>query len=233
MTLESQRLLVRIYHAEISAWEGEADSLAALLSPEEIDRSRRFARPELVLRYVVAHGLLRLVLSRETGVPLTALRLISGPAGKPVLAPEHPPLAFNLSHSEDHVVIGTSSANIGVDIEAIRPLPDEEAVAGVMMTAGEYARWQVLQSEERLRYFYWVWTIKEACVKESGEGLAIEPRSLETGTDGQVRGAGRSWHAVKLDAGPECAAAVALRDGPFEVSQERFHPPLSAAAART
>jgi 4'-phosphopantetheinyl transferase len=86
-----------------------------------------------------------------------------------------PALQFNVSHSGKLVLLAFhSSREVGVDVEAVRPDQDWEAVALRMLPAGEYRRLASLNPKDRLTAFFQAWTRREAAVKAAGRGFVDE-----------------------------------------------------------
>src|SRR5262245_52489534 len=103
---------------------GCADLAAVLsiLSEDERRRADLFAREELRRRYAVGHAHLRRILSRYLAVPPEQIELRAGTHGKPFVPGA--PLGFNLSHSRGLGLCAIAPGDVGVDVEAIRPLRD-------------------------------------------------------------------------------------------------------------
>ncbi len=157
------------------------------LSPSEEARSRRFVFARDRLRYVAAHRALRAILQREAGLA-GAEEFVLGPHGKPALA-RAAAVSFNLSHSDRWAVVAlTAGAEIGVDVEVLRPMNDLEALAQQNFGATELRE---LAAENdpgcRLASFFRGWTRKEACLKAIGSGLTIEPASFQVGLGEETR----------------------------------------------
>lgn len=72
----------------------------------------------------------------------------------------------SLSHSDGHALWGVSAqhSQIGVDLERIRPV-DEPALAELVTHEDEMSLLLALQGQARTRFFYRLWTLKEALVK--------------------------------------------------------------------
>lgn len=95
------------------------------------------------------------------------------PGGKPYF-PARPHLHFNLSHSGDWALCALAERPVGCDIELVRPrrkdfpayVLDERELGWFR---GRGSRWED---------FYTLWTLKEARVKCTGEGLRRKPRSI-------------------------------------------------------
>jgi 4'-phosphopantetheinyl transferase len=123
-------------------------------------------------RYVAAHGLLRHILAGYAGLAPSEMRVERAPEGKPRLL--HPrDLRFNLSHSEGIGVVAVALAReVGIDIEAVRPLDDLESLVGTCFSAVERTQFAALPEPSRLLAFFEAWTRKEAFLKALGEGLS-------------------------------------------------------------
>ena len=96
------------------------------------------------------------------------------PAGKPYL-PSHPGFHYNFSDSGDYLVLAVSPKHeIGVDLQKLTPVR-----AGVIPMAERFFHPEDLallrnakDAEEQLKLFFRIWTIKEAYLKCTGEGLS-------------------------------------------------------------
>ena len=146
----------------------------AVLSDEERQRARRFAFDRDRQRFIIARGLLRELLAARLGVRPEAVGLEYGVYGKPVLAPRFAAsgLRFNVSHCDDVAVYAFSSAgDIGVDVEAVRPMPDADDLAARFFSGRENAAYLALDPRERALGFFQCWTRKEAFIKALGHGM--------------------------------------------------------------
>lgn len=143
----------------------------ALLSEEERCRCWRFQSDALRNRFVVVHGVLRLLLGHYLNLPPQRITFVSNSYGK--LALDRAGLQFNLSYSQHLALLGfTRNGAIGVDIERIQPIDEMEAIAALCFSPDEQRVWHQLQPAERLHVFYGIWTRKEAVIKALGMGLS-------------------------------------------------------------
>lgn len=151
---------------------------ATCLIVEERRRADRFARERDRRRFVAARGHLRRLLSSRIGLPPSDIELEYGPHGKPRLSRRMPrqELRFSVSRSEDVAVVALSlSGDIGVDIEALRPVPEADAIASLCFSAPDYASYLALPPESRMSGFLERWTRLEALCKAEGCGLGLPP----------------------------------------------------------
>ena len=174
---------------EVHLWFGTLDpapdvvrELTAMLSPDEEERARRFRYETLRRRFRVGRGVLRLLLGAYTRRPPSRLAFSYGPGGKPFLddSPGAPPLHFNLGHSDAGWLLGvTRLGRIGVDLERLRPRRDVDELVEAHFAPQEIATFRGVDAADRTRAFLEGWTRKEAFLKASGEGLAVELDSFD------------------------------------------------------
>ena len=89
-----------------------------------------------------------------------------GEHGKPSIV-GHPEVYFNMSHCKEAAICVLSDKPVGVDIESIRRY--SESLARYTMNDAEMA--QIERAERREVEFVRLWTLKEAVLKLSGEGI--------------------------------------------------------------
>lgn len=154
------------------------------LSPDERDRADRFRQPRDRDRFVRGRGFLRRTLARRLGRDPGALALAVGPGGKPRLPDGGP--AFSLSHSGGLAALAVSEAHeVGLDIECLAPQP---ALAGdltglIALCFGPDEAAAIGAAPAPRRALLAFWTAKEARMKLTGEGLALDPRAIALAHD--------------------------------------------------
>lgn len=168
---------------EIHVWcfplDGSAlpvTALAALLSADERDRAARFHFEKDRSHYVIAHAVLRQLLSRYTQHAPEQFQFDIGPNGKPSLPTAYggDRLQFNLSHSHNRALCAVANhRDLGVDLEWIRPLDDLEKIVDKFFSQSEREQLFQLEANLRLTAFYHCWTRKEAYIKACGAGLSL------------------------------------------------------------
>ena len=164
---------IHLWHIQFSELENQEKSLLLLLSPDEIARADRFRFPIHRLRFILARGILRKILSFYTGIPPAELGFSYGPRGKPYLKDNKLNLQFNVSHSDDLAVYGfTLGHELGVDIEKISPT-FKAGVAKRFFSEAENQALSALPEAVRAQAFYRIWAGKEAIIKAVGEGLYV------------------------------------------------------------
>jgi 4'-phosphopantetheinyl transferase len=170
-------------HDEVHVWCAELDQtdykmhdLQQILDGNERARAARFYFKRDRDHFIVAHGLLRIILSRYLNIEPANLRFCYSPYGKPILAEEFDAarLRFNLSHSHGLVLYAvTRGREIGIDIEYIRRDLAFERIAERFFSSREVAALHVVPTGRKVDAFFNCWTRKEAYIKARGEGLSL------------------------------------------------------------
>jgi 4'-phosphopantetheinyl transferase len=201
---------------EIHVWRSQLDAPDLILSrflshltAEEVERAERFVFPVDRNRFITGRGLLRELLARYLELAPEAIPIKKYSHGKPFLEPQmaFSDVFFNISHSQGAALLAfSSSGQLGIDIEKIRPDFGTEEIAERYFSLAELQELRALPPELQAEGFFHCWTRKEACVKASGEGLRIPLDSFSvTLTPGQpaiLKGAELSgWSLYSIDPG--------------------------------
>ncbi len=205
-------------------------TLAETLSGEERDRAARFHFDRDRHRFQVARGALRHLLGRYLAVDPRRVEIRLLPGGKPILGTgDDVPLRFNVSHSGPLALIALARGReVGVDLEAERPLSDMTSLAESTFSPVEVAAWRALAPADRPAAFFQAWTRKEAFLKATGEGLlrALDSFDVALGPGEPARllrvegppGELERWRLVALDVPRGYHAALAIEGEPDHVS---------------
>lgn len=153
------------------------------LSPSELRRALRFARERDRRRYIVSRARLRELLSERLGAAPEAIPLVAAAQGKLELgSPYAGGWCFNLAHCEDLAVyVFARQRAVGVDVEALRPLPEADAIAELAFSPGEKRAYEALPPHEKVPGFFACWTRMEAIAKGLGCGLTVPFGEIEPG----------------------------------------------------
>lgn len=175
---------VRIEVAECDL-DSDADialeDAAELLDDGERARADGFVFRRDRERFTRAHGHLRRRLGLRLGAAPREVRIVAPEGRKPYLAAGD--IRFNLSHSGRRAVVAiTGDAEIGVDLELIDRMDrlgeQLDGLADFCLTGREREALSSTPAAGRVRRFLSYWTAKEARMKLTGEGMALEPRSI-------------------------------------------------------
>lgn len=164
---------MHLWCAPLDLREEARARLKALLSSDEKWRLSRFRFERDRRRFLVRHGLLRLILSAYTRMPASRHVFQYGIRGKPALRDSlGRTFHFNMAHSEERFLLGlTRIGPVGTDIEFLRPLAEMDSLVRQHFSPSETATFHSLRPSARVQAFFSCWTRKEAFVKALGEGL--------------------------------------------------------------
>ena len=151
-------------------------SLRHTLTADECQRAERYVFEKDRTHFVVARGLLRVLLGRYLRQDPQHLRFTYGPHGKPALATDTGgmSLRFNVSHSHGLALYAiTRGREVGVDVERIRPEVAQEKIAERFFSPREVTVLRALPTPLQAPAFFACWTRKEAYIKAKGDGLSL------------------------------------------------------------
>ena len=172
-------------HDAIWLWYLEGDEIASLakdvearrvVSEGEWARRGRLRVEEDGSRFLASRILLRSMLALFTGEPPGAFAIEATETGRPEIT--HPPsavgLRFSITHTRGMVACLLSGRpEVGVDAEFHDPGTDLLGIATRFFARREAEFLEGLSGVDRQRAFFDLWTLKEAYVKATGEGLGI------------------------------------------------------------
>jgi 4'-phosphopantetheinyl transferase len=217
----ARRMSVRLAPDVAQVWCLRPETLPpggeALLDSAERAQLGRLAYARDRELYRAAHLLLRHALSAAGGLPPEAWRFVRPAQGKPRLAPGFAGPAFNLSHTPGLVAcVLCAGGEVGIDAEHDRGGAAPLELAPRVLTPGEQAALQALPAAERAAAFFGLWTLKEATMKATGQGAALDPATLRAALDPpDVAGQpGLGWRFAAWRPTPRHHLAVALRGAP-------------------
>ena len=118
-----------------------------------------------------AYALLASLLMEKEKISLPPMARQEG--GKPWF-PDAPHLHFSVSHSGGLALCALSHREVGADIEVVRPR--RERLPAYALSGEELAWYQA--HDGGWERFYTLWTLKEAKVKCTGQGLKLPPRDI-------------------------------------------------------
>lgn len=205
---------------------------------DESERSRhaRFLSADAADQFLVGRGLLRRALSRCASLAPPDWRFELSDFGKPRVAASHrlDGLAFNVSHTRGMVACAVGQdCDIGLDVERLAK-PYTPEIAERFFTPSEAAAIAAAPPELRADRFLKTWTLKEAVVKATGQGLSCPLSAFDVRIDdnppqvefsAQMPEVPERWKLFVPRIADEFHVAIAVRS-PFDrdviLSVERF-----------
>lgn len=187
------------------------------LTAEEIARAERYLREAERLQFALSRQALRRILSGYLGIPPESVAFAAAERGKPEVLIEGAAPAFNLSHSGRWTLLAfRKDKRIGIDVErenAERAAPE---VAARYFSAAEIARMNGIPENRRMAAFFQLWTLKEAYLKATGEGIAgglgtfsVHWVEKEKKFTLEATQSGETWNLSSLAPAPGYRAALA------------------------
>lgn len=218
---------------ELRVWLLRVDALSErdfapllpVLDKGEKARLVRFVHARNRIEFAAAHALTRLALARVLSAPPASLSFVDGSNGKPSaqLYGRLVPVSFNLSHANGMVgvaVLAQPDVLVGFDLERFDRRIELE-IADRYFRPEEVSWLMGLAPSERPRGFLRLWTLKEALIKATGQGLSREldsfwfdvfPPRLHFVSDGEPEEPWRFEQRI-IDDAFVAAAGLRLVDG--------------------
>ena len=164
--------MIEIYAAKLpKKIENEQfDKLILCLPEVKQKRIKRFKYFQDSLRTLLAEILIRSIIQKRIKGKNEELIFNTNRYGKPFLE-NIDNLYFNEAHSEEWVVCAVDCEPIGIDIELIKQI--DFSIAERFFSKEEYKDLMSKDENEKLLYFFDLWTLKESYIKAVGKGLSI------------------------------------------------------------
>ena len=130
-------------------------------------------------------------------------------------------LCFNVSHSHNLAVYAIAlNRSVGIDLEYLRQIPNVQQLAKRFFSPDESTIINTLDKEQQEEFFFRVWTIKEAYLKATGEGLAGLPNIAVSFTQENAINLYQTqdnillnayWFCTELKPAPDYAGALVVQ----------------------
>lgn len=144
----------------------EYEKYLEFVSEERQKRIMRFRFEKDKIISLCAGLLTRYSLGKTLNTDPKTLRFEREKNGKPYSA-DFENIHFSLSHSGNLIVLAVDNCRIGADTEIVKK--SKENIAKSFFTNNEYK--YIINSENPTKSFYMIWTMKEAFLKMTGDGL--------------------------------------------------------------
>ncbi len=196
----------------------------SMLDRDELARADRYHFAADRNIYTAAHALARFMLSEATGLSTDAWRYTAGEFGKPALAADLSKwnLRYNISHTRGLAACAIAAHDIGLDVERSDPTID----LGIARDYFAPEEIRILNSTARSqqhKIFFRFWSLKEAFIKATGEGLSrpldsfsfsLDPLGIAFHPERNARPSAddpAEWRFWELHPANDCAGALAVR----------------------
>lgn len=157
------------------------DAAASCLSAAEEDRAARFRLPDQRHTWRAGRCWVRHQLGEALGIAPVSIVFETDGRGRPRVAGAPRGFDCNWSHSGPWIALAIGGHGpVGIDIEVVRPDFPVHDVETTVCTPAECAALAAPgQNPSRTRLFFRLWTAKEALMKATGLGAALDPSVIE------------------------------------------------------
>ena len=160
--------------------------LFAGLDDDERARAETFRRDVHRRRFIRRRWWRRQVIAALADVPAATVHISHDRLGQPSITTPATLRGWHIStsHSDVLAVLAVSrSRPVGIDVALHDPRHVTDEAARTFLADAEYDDWLALPEPQRMGAFYRSWTRKEAALKVTGTGFAIEPRLVNVRCD--------------------------------------------------
>jgi 4'-phosphopantetheinyl transferase len=170
-TASTPRAGVDLWFLDLSEFAHKSHAeFSSFVSSDELSRANQFKNSSA--QFIATRLLLRNVLAHYTGLSAQEIVFERREHGKPFLGNAPVPIYFNLSHCNTLAVLAVSAyGEIGVDIETTHKR-NYLKIAKRYFHGNELQYLQNCSEAGREILFYKLWTLKEAFLKATGNGIA-------------------------------------------------------------
>ncbi|MFI5218626.1 MAG: 4'-phosphopantetheinyl transferase family protein [Bacteroidia bacterium] len=172
---------IHVWLVEVTNENNILSTLREIFNADENKRTDRFAFEKDRNQFITAHGSLRKILSKYLSVETGQIQFRKTGNKKPYILFPPASLKFNISHSENKILIAVSDNEIGVDIEKIKPGLEYNGLVKNYFSIKEQQI--ILNSKMPGEAFYKLWTRKEAVLKANGMGISDDLKNIEVCSD--------------------------------------------------
>lgn len=224
---------VHIWRANLDLPADLLAHLAVNLSLDERHRADKFYFDRDKNVFIACRGLLRIILSHYLNLKPNQLHFTYGIHGKPEVKNTYKErLCFNLSHSKGLAVYAIAiNRSIGIDLEYKRHIPEVQQLAERFFSSSESAIINALPKEQQQEVFFRLWTVKEAYLKATGEGLTglqkfavsfTEENTINLQSNESNILLNNYWFCTEFKPAPEYAGALVVEGKDVVVSAIDF-----------
>ncbi|MVN22466.1 4'-phosphopantetheinyl transferase family protein [Mucilaginibacter arboris] len=173
---------VAVWKASVSQLKPHLQNLQALLSVPETEKALRYKQENDRNQHVLSKAVLRILLSRYTGIDPKEIRFKADQNKKPCLENAFSgQLHFNVSHSGNCILVAIADTPVGIDVEKINASFTYQNMLNFSFNQEEADF--IENSAHPIQSFYQLWTRKECLLKATGKGL-VDDLTAIPGLDG-------------------------------------------------
>ena len=199
---------------------------ALLTAPERLEIEHRY-RGESRAQSIIARAALRRLVAAYAGGDPRTIALGRDHRGRPLVLGSAARISVSIAHSGAFVACAAARQEIGIDIEPYDRPEADEYLAGRVCVPAERHLLELIRPEKRREALVRLWVRKEALSKAFGQGLGLEPATVDVCKDTPVLSGEpqKGWSVRDLVAPSGYAAAVAARGRRTRVRAQLYPAP--------
>jgi len=152
--------------AALSRWH-------AVLDSREVAQAACFHADKDRNLYIATHALTRALLAHIGEKPAPVWQIAETEKGKPEIIDNESNLEFSLSHTAGLVACAVAHFPVGVDTESRDRKQKQADIALTVLAPDELALLTTYPSDRQPEIFLRLWTLREAYVKATGQGVSF------------------------------------------------------------
>ncbi len=170
-------LNIEVFVASIKDLPDAENAMITYLSYDEKLKMSSYHFATDKLRFILARYILKKQLAQYLNIDIRAISLKYTNYGKPYFK-NREGIIFNISHSDDFVVVVFDTNEIGVDIQC-HNIIWLDLINNLFFTENEISYLKSLEYSKQEKEFYRIWTNKEAYIKAVGLGVNMGLNSID------------------------------------------------------
>ncbi len=197
---------IELFTASIKNLPVEKNVMVSSLSNEEKLKMDSYYHYNDKIRFLLSRYMLKQQLSKYLNIDIEAILLKYSVHGKPYFKNKHG-VEFNISHSENIVIVAFYGDNIGIDVQHHHPI-EEDFINESFLTKNEISYLNSLEDNDKTLEFYRIWTIKEAYIKAIGIGMYMDLKSIDITNPEPLKYNGKKYIIALTNINPSYSCAV-------------------------
>ncbi len=170
---------MKVFFIDLLTSNIDLQAYQSFLSADEKARSNRITSISTKRNFICGRALIKTTLAKMLSCQAQDVILKTTENGRLEIDSPCSELRFNLSHSNNYIVLGVSPKPIGIDIEYIKNRNYLD-IAEYFFTQKEFESLKNISHDVfGQRLFYYYWTAKEAFIKCNGATLFDKSLALE------------------------------------------------------
>lgn len=157
-------------------------NINSIIENKNLESIIKYNDPQMKIISLKGWSFLEDILLKEYNIIFDVNDIYFNEYKKPYLLNQN--LFFNISHSKDMIAIVISDMECGVDIEYIDYNRDVDKLKNKVLSKKELNIYII--RKEKIKYFYSIWTKKEAYFKKRGKGIELNMLNKDIPLEGIV-----------------------------------------------